>query len=109
SSHSSPSSLHCFPTRRSSDLLTILHQCLDTIGIYRSGKSFCFGFYTFNYRKCHVLFGKLCVYLQHFFCFCFGFFLSSMSGMTFLPQKLCGTQKQTGTHFPTNHISPLVH
>ena len=31
-----------------------------------------------------------------------------MCGVTFLPQELSGTQEQTGTHFPTNYICPLV-
>src|SRR5690625_7425985 len=31
-----------------------------------------------------------------------------MSGVSFLPEEFCRSEKQTGPHFPSDHIGPLV-
>ena len=46
--------------------------------------------------------------MQHFLCFSFSFFTSSMCCVTFLPQEFGSTQEQTCTHFPAHYVCPLV-
>ena len=46
--------------------------------------------------------------MQHFFSFLNGFVAGGMRRVTFLPQKFGSSEKQAGTHFPTNNVGPLI-
>ena len=88
--------------------LSILHHPFYAIGIIGTCKAFFFGFYPFDYWHCHKSLSKLSVYFQHFTGFYQCFLFGCMCSMSFLPQEFGGTQKQTGAHFPSNHVGPLV-
>ena len=87
---------------------SILHHPFDAIGIIGTCKAFFFGFYAFDYRHSHKGFRKFRIHFQHFTGFHQSFLFGCMRGMSFLPQEFCRTQKQSGAHFPSNHIGPLV-
>lgn len=73
-----------------------------------TGKTFVSRFHTLDNRNCHIFFCKITINMQHLLCFRFCFFTSCMSRMTFLPQKFCRAEEQTGTHFPAHYICPLI-
>ena len=88
--------------------LPILHKCLDRISLQSAGKTFTGRFHAFNDRHGHILLGKIGIYVEHLHSLCLRFFAGSMSRMSFLPKELGRTQEKTCTHFPTQHIGPLV-
>ena len=88
--------------------LTVLHHRLDSIGIESACKTFVGRFHTLNDGHCHVFLGKLTVDVQHTYRFFLGFLASGVRRVAFLPQELGSTKEQTGTHFPTEYVCPLV-
>ena len=76
--------------------------------IFCPSKAFIGSFDAFDDWHGHVFLGKLSVEVKDHAGFINGFLASSVGGMPLLPVKLRGAQKQTGTHFPTHHIGPLV-
>ena len=89
--------------------LPVLHHGFDAIGFNRAGEPFIGRLDTFDDWHRHVVFGKVGVNVQHLAGFGFGFFLGGVGRMAFLPQELGGTQEEAGTHFPADHVGPLVH
>src|SRR5688500_11270482 len=65
--------------------LAILHQCLNTISVNSTSKTLTFCFNTANYRQCHEVFSKCCIYFQHLSCLSNSFICRSMCCMPFLP------------------------
>ena len=88
--------------------LAVLHHCLDGVGVKGTGKTLCLALHTLYNGYCHVVLGKVGIYLQHLLGTCLGLLAGSMSRMALLPQELTGTQEQTGTHFPAHYVTPLV-
>src|SRR5574344_1459892 len=88
--------------------LTVLHHCLNCIGVERTSKTFSLALHTLNNRHSHILFCKLCIHLQHLLCTFFRFLTSGVGCVSFLPKELRGAEEETGTHLPTHHITPLV-
>ena len=46
--------------------------------------------------------------MQHPLRFFHSLLTGGVCGMAFLPEELSRSQEQTGTHFPTDHVGPLV-
>ena len=88
---------------------SILHHGFDTVGFFRSCKTFVGGFFTSQYGYSHKLFGKSGVNFQHLFRLKNRFFTTCVGGVSFLPQKFSSSEEKAGTHFPTHHICPLVY
>ncbi len=52
--------------------------------------------------------GEIVVDVEHPYSFLLGFLTGGMGGVPFLPQEFGSAEKQTGAHFPTHHVCPLV-
>ena len=89
--------------------LAVLHHGFNAIGFQSPGKTFVGRFNAFNHGHGHKLFGKFGIHIKHLAGFLFGFLARGVGGVAFLPQKFGRAQKQTGAHFPTHHIGPLVY
>ena len=48
------------------------------------------------------------VHIEHAHGFSHGFLAGGMSGMPFLPQELRRSQEHARTHFPADHVRPLI-
>ena len=55
-----------------------------------------------------IVVGKVVVYMKHCLSLFFGLFACCMCCVSLLPQELCSAKEQTGTHFPTHYVCPLV-
>ena len=89
--------------------LSVLHHRFYTIGFVCSCKSFAWRFQPANYRHRHHFFREISINFHHLFCFCFRFFLGSVSSVPFLPKKFRSTKERARSHLPSNHICPLVY
>jgi prolyl-tRNA synthetase len=88
--------------------LSVLHHRFDGVGVEGTGKTLVGRLHALYHGHRHVFFGKLGIYIQHLYRFFFGFLASGMCRVSFLPEEFGGTEEQTGTHFPTEHVCPLV-
>ena len=86
----------------------VLHHGLDGIGVQRAGKAFVGRLDTLDDGHGHVLLGKVRVDIQHLDGFSLCFLLRGMGRVAFLPQEFSRTQEEAGTHFPAEHVGPLV-
>ena len=89
--------------------LSVLHESLNTESFLGTGKALAVGLAANNNGNAKVIFNKIGIYMNHLVGFFHCFLLGCVSGMTFLPQEFGSTQEQTGTHFPTHYVRPLVH
>ena len=63
----------------------ILHHGFDTVGMFCACKLFGVAFFTGNYRKRKIFFGKFFINFQNLEGFFFRFFGGGMRGVPFLP------------------------
>ena len=89
--------------------LSVLHESLDAESFLGTGKTLAVGLATNNNGNAKVIFNEIGIYVNHLVGFFHCLLLGCVCGMTFLPQEFGSTQEQTGTHFPTNYICPLVY
>ena len=66
---------------------TILHHCLDGIGVKCSGKTLRFRLHTLQHGHGHPFFCKFCIDMEHLLGFLFCLFTSGMCGMPLLPKE----------------------
>ena len=85
-----------------------MHQCLDGIGVFRTGKFFFFCLLSADNRHGKELFTEICIQIQHLNCTCLCLLCGCMRRMPLLPQEFSGTQKRTGFLFPAYYRTPLV-
>ena len=88
--------------------LSVLHHRFDGVGVEGTCKTLVGRLHALYHGHRHVFFGKLGIYIQHLYRFFFGFLAGGMCRVSFLPEEFGGTEEQTGTHFPTEHVCPLV-
>ena len=88
--------------------LTILHQCLDGVGLYGTGEALVGAFHTDMHGDSEEVAGEVGVDIDHAYCFFFGLLTGSVGGVTFLPEELSGAQEEARAHLPAYDVRPLV-
>ena len=88
--------------------LTIMHESLDGISSYGTGKLLLLGLLSLYDRdRKHVL-RDVRIDLEHKLRSLLSLLRGCMHGMSLLPQELTGSQERTGGLLPTNDRDPLV-
>ena len=88
--------------------LTVLHHRFDCVGRIGAGETFRGSLLTSNHRHRHEIFRKVCIDVEHLACFAERLFSGRMRSVAFLPEELGSAQKESGAHFPTHDIGPLI-
>ena len=88
--------------------LSILHHRFKREGIDCTGKSLRGRLFPFDGRDCEIISCEFLINIEHLKCSVHGFRRRGMGGVAFLPEELTGSQKDTSSHFPPDHITPLV-
>ena len=86
----------------------ILHHRFDAEGLNGARKPFTFCLFSVINRQRKMVASECSVDFQHLDCFFDRFLFRFVRRMALLPQKLRGAQKEARTHFPADHVCPLV-
>ena len=78
---------------------SIMHQCLDGIGVFRTGKFFFFCLLSADNRHGKELFTEICIQIQHLDGTCLCLLCGCMRRMPLLPQEFSGTSHNFGDGF----------
>ena len=88
--------------------LSVMHQRLDGISSFCSGKFFLIGLASLYYRDRQHLFTEVCIDIQHLDRPFFSLLCGGMGGMALLPQEFTGAQERTGSFFQSYDRTPLI-
>ena len=88
--------------------LSVMHQCLDCIGILCSGKLLAVCLSSRHNRNRQIFLHKALIYFPHHFRTLFCFLICGMDGVPLLPQEFSGTQKRSCGLLPAKNGAPLV-
>ena len=88
--------------------LTILHQCLDGVGLYGTGEALVGALHTDMHGDSEEVAGEVGIDIDHAYCFFFGLLTRCMGRVSFLPKELGSAKKGTCAHLPTHNVAPLV-
>ncbi len=86
----------------------ILHHRLKSIRDNSSSKFIMFWFWSKHGRYRHKVYTEIIVDIKHFSCLIVSLLCTRMSSMSFLPEKLCASEKESCSHFSSDDISPLI-
>ena len=88
--------------------LVVLHEALNGIGRFRTGKFFLFGLTAAHHRDGEDLFKEISIAVQLLLGFMLCFLGGLVNGMAFLPPELAAAQEGTGGLLPADYRTPLV-
>ncbi len=86
----------------------ILHHRFDRKSLIGAWESFASGLLSAYDRHGHVVLGKVGVHVEHLVGLFHCFLGCGVDGVSFLPEKLGGAKEESGSHFPANHVGPLI-
>ena len=91
------------------DRFPILHHGFNCKSLHRTREFFAFRFFARENRKCQMIANEPFINTQYQSGFRARFGFGFVNGVAFLPEKLCGPQKQARPHFPANDVCPLIY
>src|SRR5690606_28022599 len=87
---------------------SITHHCFDAISSNGTGKALPLCLFSGQNWQSQPLLGQLLVVSENQPRLALCFVAGCMGSMSFLPEKFSCSKEQSGSHFPANHICPLV-